>query len=217
MSDGNFGESSNDLPEQPAPKAAMQEPTQQPSSDKLTVLRKELDSEIEKNVALSKKAMYLQADLLNSQRQFERRISEAREEASAKYIGEIILLKEDLERAQKIASESPTPETLKEGLKMLLAKIDLLFEAEEVKKIEISKNSRADPQFHEVVSYTKTARIEEGTVTSVIRNGYTLRGKVIKPALVEVARADGEEVGQQEHQEGEMKIADASQEGKIGA
>ncbi|MDG6923157.1 MAG: nucleotide exchange factor GrpE, partial [Nitrososphaerota archaeon] len=45
-----------------------------------------------------------------------------------------------------------------------------------------------DPKFHDAVALQETEEKLEGTVLSVVTDGYTIGGKVLKPALIEVAR-----------------------------
>jgi molecular chaperone GrpE len=198
MSDTNLNASSNDL----ARDVETEPDTRsvEPKSDR-TALEKQLDeklrAEIEKSAELQRRALYLQADLVNYQRQTERRIAEARDETSVKYIEEFMALKEDLERALAIASESKGSKALAEGLEMLIVKVDSLLESESVRKIAVPEDSPPDPLLHEVVGYSSVPGKKTGTVTAVIRNGYTFKGKVIKPALVEVAR-DTKDLGRKE-------------------
>ena len=54
---------------------------------------------------------------------------------------------------------------------------------------EVATNRQFDPWEHEVVSYEETAERPEGHVVGVVREGYKLHGKVLRPALVTVAKS----------------------------
>jgi molecular chaperone GrpE len=155
--------------------------------DIITALRKDLENERKRNLDLSKRMLYLQSDFANLQRQSERRIEEAKDETKLRFIEELISVKEDLERAMSVAKASNSL-TLFDGLRMLLSRIEGSLRSEEVERINASLGSTFDPRLHEAVAYSEGEAEKEGTILSVVSNGYTMRGKVIKPALVEVAR-----------------------------
>lgn len=155
--------------------------------DVVAELRQDLQTERMKNQDISKRLLYLQADFANLQRQSERRIAEARDETKLRFIEELVSLKEDLERAMSVAKVSNSA-TLYDGLRMLLSRIEGSLRAEQVERINASTGLTFDPRLHEAVAYSEGETEKDGTILSVVSNGYTLRGKVIKPALVEVAR-----------------------------
>jgi molecular chaperone GrpE len=157
------------------------------NSNETEELSKELEAERRKSADLSKRILYLQSDLINLQRQNERRVMEARDETKLRYLEEIISVKEDLERALSIG-KSANSNALMDGLRMLLSRIEGTLRMDEIEMINVSPGSPFDIKFHEAVAYSEGNNEKEGTILSVISNGYTMRGKVIKPVLVEVSR-----------------------------
>lgn len=170
-------------------KESMSEPVQPP--DEIKKLQERLEMERAKNEDLVKQMRYLQADIVNLQRQSDRMLVDVRNQSRLSLLLELITLREDLERATN-AVESPSngKESLIEGLKLLEAKMDNLLRAEDVSAISVKIGSKLDPRIHEAVSSRETVEFEEGTILSVIGQGYKINGKVVKPALVEVARKD---------------------------
>jgi molecular chaperone GrpE len=154
-------------------------------------LQDELEMERRKNDDLVKQMKYLQADIVNLQRQSDRMLVDVRNQARYSLILELISVKEDLARAMDaVDSPSNSKENLIDGLKLLEAKIDTSLRAEDVSTISVEIGSKLDPRLHEAVSSRITDDCEEGTILSVIGQGYMITGKVVKPALVEVARKD---------------------------
>ena len=147
----------------------------------------ELDAERKKSSDLAKRMMYLQADIANIQRQSEKRENEAREGTRVTYLLQIISIKEDLERAISV-STSKADRSVLDGLSVLVSRIESDLKAEHVEKIEAAAGASFDPRFHEAVAYSQADAKEDGTILSIISNGYTFRGKVIRPTMVEVAR-----------------------------
>jgi molecular chaperone GrpE len=160
-------------------------------TDVVEPLKKELENEQKKNTEISKRMLYLQSDYANLQRLSERRIAEAIDETKLRFIEEYISVKEDLERAMSVAKASMSS-TLFDALRMLLSRIEGSLRSEEVERIKAPIGSTFDPRLHEAVAYSEGNSEEDGTIVSVVSNGYTMRGKVIKPALVEVARQNRE-------------------------
>jgi molecular chaperone GrpE len=153
----------------------------------VATLRKELENEKKKNSELSKRMLYLQSDFANLQRQSERRIADAKDETKLRFIEELISVKEDLERAMSVAKSSSSG-ILFDGLRMLLARVEGTLRSEEVERINATSGTAFDPRLHEAVAYSDGDPEKDSTILSVVSHGYTMRGKVIKPALVEVVR-----------------------------
>ena len=154
-------------------------------------LKEQLETEKRKNDDLVKQMKYLQADIVNLQRQTDRMLIDVRNQARFTLILELISVKEDLERAVDAAKlNSDRKEDLLEGLRLLITKMENSLRAEDISDIEVKIGSKLDPRLHEAVSTKISNDHDEGTILSVIGKGYTVNGKVLKPALVEVARRD---------------------------
>ena len=150
-------------------------------------LKVELEAERKKNTEQANKIKYLQADILNLQKQSDRMIAEARNQSKLTWVIEIIAIQEDLQRAITVGHDDKS-KALVSGLKMMLSRIENLLVAEDVHAIDVKTGQNFDPRFHEAISFVESNKNEEGKIISVIGKGYTMGGKVIKPALVEVSR-----------------------------
>ena len=148
-------------------------------------LESELEIERKNNAEQIIRMKYLQADLINLQRQSDRLVSEARNEARMYWIIEIISIKEDLERAIKSSNEKSV---LIDGLKLLLTRIENKLNSEGVEEINADLGTMFDPKFHDAVSFQESEDKLEGSIVEVIAPGYIVSGKVIRPTLVEIAR-----------------------------
>ena len=156
-------------------------------NSELEQLRKELETERRRSAELGIRMKYLQADLVNMQRHEDRLIIETRAQVKTTWILEIISIKEDLDRALKIVAASENS-GLADGLLLIRSRIDGILKSEEIKRIDAELGATFDPNIHEAVAFQDSETQEQGKITSVISQGYTLGGKVIKPAMVEVAR-----------------------------
>jgi len=139
---------------------------------------------------------------------FKKRLRKEKEDfaqfANEKILKELIHIKDNLERA--LATENPTAESLKEGVDMILKQFAALLEKEKVEPIEAT-GKPFDPNLHEALCRVETREHPENTVTEEYSKGYTLNGRILRPAKVVVAKAPGKNApGEEEN--GEDKPAD---------
>jgi molecular chaperone GrpE len=93
---------------------------------------------------------------------------------------------DDLDRAQSGLNAQMKSEDILESIKIVFNRVRQALEQVGVQPI-IGVGEHFDPQFHEPVQQIETEEFPDGTVAEVLRKGYTLNGKVIRPALVNVA------------------------------
>jgi molecular chaperone GrpE len=154
---------------------------------KIEDLKRDLEAEKKRNSDQASRMKYLQADLINLQRQTDRMVADARSQVKLNWILEMISIKEDIQRALDIAA-AKQDSTMTDGLNMVLSRIEATLQSEDVHRIKVSAGQSFDPKLHEAVAFAESETEDDGKILSVISSGYTMGGKVIKPALVEVAR-----------------------------
>ena len=175
-------------------------------------LKSELENERRKNLDQSNRMKYLQADIVNLQRQSERKIEDAKSEIKLIWILEMISILDDLKRALKLASMNES-HNLIDGLKMVISRMENTLRSDRVETIKAEPGSKFDPRFHEAVSYKETTE-DEGKILSVIGYGCLVGGKVVKPALVEVGRRKPAETSRSVKQnqiEQELKVESSNE------
>ncbi len=119
---------------------------------------------------------------------FKKRLERDRELDQTMMKGDIIRkflpVLDDLERA---VQERPSSDSWSDGVELILRKLQSILEAEGLKRIE-AEGQVFDPNFHEAISTEPVDGMESGRVVAVVRNGYTIADRVIRPAQVRVAR-----------------------------
>jgi molecular chaperone GrpE len=155
----------------------------------LSRLRSELELEHRRSAEISGRMKYLQADIANLQRQSDRRVSEVRSQVKLTWILEIVSIKEDLDRAVGVARETRDKSSLLDGLMLVASRIENILKLESVEVIRADAGGKFDPLLHEALAFQESETEEPGTILTVISPGYSVDGKVIKPAMVEVARS----------------------------
>ena len=130
-----------------------------------------------------------QAEIQNIQRRAERDVANAHKYSLEKFAGSLLDIVDNLERALNAApSDEPALKALHEGVSLTHRLfIDTLkrFAVEQVDPI----GAPFDPEHHQAVSMQPSATAEPNTVTAVFQKGYTLSGRLLRPAMVVVATA----------------------------
>jgi molecular chaperone GrpE len=136
------------------------------------------------------------AEFLN----YKRRTSEEREAmlglAGEDLIRKVLALADDFDRAVDARPAELADNAWAEGITAIDRKLRLLLESEGVTAIEASPGTAFDPRQHDAIAHVPGTDRAEGEIVDVVRRGYRLRDRVIRPALVAVAAArDGDAEG----------------------
>jgi molecular chaperone GrpE len=137
--------------------------------------------------------------LLRMQADFEnfRRRSKQEKEDLARYVTEHLLLNllqvvDNFERALciqvKEANQEAFQESFMEGMKMVYRQFNEVLGKEGLCPIK-AVGEQFDPNKHEAVMQEETSEFPDNTVTAELRRGYMLKDKVIRPAMVKVAKS----------------------------
>lgn len=155
---------------------------------------KDLDEELEVEKAKSadylRRLQYLQADFENYRKRVEKEMSESRQYGNQRLLSDLIIVNDELELALRKAEESEENPTITEGLVMVHKRLENLLSKEGVEKIQ-SIGSKFNPELHEAALQVESDQ-EEGRILEEIRQGYTLKGKVLRPSIVKVAANSAE-------------------------
>ena len=167
---------------------------------------KELGAELEKEKAKSedylRRLQYLQADFENYRKRVEKEMLDNRQFGNQRLLSDLIVVNDELELALREAEESGENPTIVEGVGMVRKRLQSLLSKEGVEKIQ-SLGSKFNPDLHDA-ALRIVSNEEEGTIVEEIRQGYTLKGKVLRPSIVKVAEnpAERESKSEKSHIEG---------------
>ena len=129
--------------------------------------------------------MYAKAEGENIRRRALEDMDKARKFALEKFSGELLAVKDSLEAALNV--ESATPESYKNGVELTLKQLSSVFE--KFNLVEINPlGEKFDPNKHQAIGAIE-ADAEPSTVISVLQKGYVLNDRILRPALVMVAKA----------------------------
>lgn len=108
--------------------------------------------------------------------------------ANAGLVGKLLPVVDDFERAIATLPACLEQLTWVDGFLMIRQKLDAILQSEGVQAMETEGKS-FDPKFHEAITYEVAQGYEEGQIIGDVQRGYTLGDRVLRPALVRVAKA----------------------------
>ncbi|WP_018983897.1 nucleotide exchange factor GrpE [Salinimonas chungwhensis] len=129
------------------------------------------------------------ADMENARRRAEAEVEKARKFALERFAGELLPVVDNLERAIEAgdsANEAVKP--LLEGVEMTQKSFISTIEKFGVQPID-PQGEVFNPELHQAMSMQESADHEPNTVMMVMQKGYELNGRLLRPAMVMVARA----------------------------
>lgn len=128
------------------------------------------------------------AEMENMRKRAARDVESARQFAVERFAQELIGVKDSLELAVENAAKAADVSSLIEGQNATLRLLAKAFERAQI--VELNPAGQAfNPEFHEAMVMQPTADAAPGTVLTVVQRGYTLNGRLLRPARVVVAQA----------------------------
>lgn len=129
--------------------------------------------------------LYVKAEGENIRRRTADDIDKARKFALEKFSGELLAVKDSLDGA--LAVENATLESYKSGVELTAKQLLNVFEKFNIAEVN-PVGEKFDPNKHQAISMLESDA-EPNTVITVLQKGYTLNDRVLRPALVMVAKA----------------------------
>jgi molecular chaperone GrpE len=129
------------------------------------------------------------ADLENFRKRGKRDLDDAKADAKTRVLKEMLPVVDNLERAVEHAEKEGdgTSTGIVDGLKLVLRQFLTAFERADVTPVDAA-NQPFDPNLHEAISQMETDAQPPGTVVQVLQRGYRLGDRLLRPALVVVAK-----------------------------
>ncbi len=128
------------------------------------------------------------AELENVRKRAERDLENARKFAIERFATELLAVKDSLELGLAAATETTDVESLLEGSRNTLKQLAATLERFGVTEVN-PEGEPFDPHLHEAMTTQPSDEVEPDTVLTVYQKGYTLNGRLLRPARVVVAAA----------------------------
>ena len=149
---------------------------------------KKLDEALEKIKKLEEEVLKAKADNINYRKRKDDEVGRMLEFSNEDIVRDILPSIDNFERAINLDDDNLDDELSKflTGFKMIYCHLIEVLEKYDVKAIDDVRKP-FDPKFHQAVLTEKIDGVEPGIVIDVMQKGYTLKGKVIRPAMVKVS------------------------------
>ncbi|WP_265563475.1 nucleotide exchange factor GrpE [Sphingomicrobium arenosum] len=151
--------------------------------DQLAQLQEELEE-------AKQRALYAAAEVQNVRRRLEQEKQDATKFAVSNFARDILAVKDHLERAlDHVPDEARDGRAAKfiEGIEATLREMESIFTRQGIERVA-AKGLELDPNVHQAMIEIPSDDAEPGTVIEEMQPGYTLKGRLLRPAMVGVAR-----------------------------
>ena len=163
------------------------EPCPSVSQEELENLRRALENEKVQSRENLNRLKYLQADFENSTKRVRREMEEAVQFGNEQLVMKLVDVAENLERAIEASEKIGEKSELSSGVRMILKQLDEILQQEGLESIR-AEGEKFDPVVHEAVIQSETEKKPEGIILKEISKGYKLKGRLIRPSKVEIAK-----------------------------
>ena len=155
--------------------------------DRLAELEKALED-------ANSKALYAAAETQNVRRRLEAEKVQAANYATTVFAREMLSVKDNLDRAIAAVSdaqrEDPTMVKFLEGIQATSRELDNVFQRHGITRVD-SVGQQLDPHRHQAMLEIPDDDAEPGTIVQELQSGYMIKDRLLRPALVGVAKAGG--------------------------
>ncbi|MEA2954090.1 MAG: molecular chaperone GrpE [Alphaproteobacteria bacterium] len=174
---------------------AAAEPEQTPPTapDNETAPTDPLVAAVRESAELKDKLLRALAEMENLRRRTEREVADARFYGIAAFAREVLGIADNMQRALEAAQQElrgtsdPGAKTLLEGIELTERELLKVLEKNGVKKFE-PQGEKFDANLHQAMYEVPDASVPSGTVVQVIQPGYMIGERMLRPALVAVAK-----------------------------
>ena len=151
----------------------------------------ELEAEIERlkdEVQQAKEqSLRAMADAQNIRRRAEQDVEKAHKFGLERFISELLPVADNLERSLDAAAAGSEIKTLIEGVELTLKSLQSCLEKQQLIPVN-PIGEPFDPQLHQAMTAVPNGDCEPNTVINVFQKGYTLHGRLLRPAMVVVSK-----------------------------
>ena len=152
--------------------------------DRLADLQKALEE-------ANAKALYSAAEVQNTRRRMEKEVADARSYAAATFARDMLAIKDHLDRALAAVGEELRADKVASnflaGIESTARELDAVFARNGVERIK-ALGEALDPHRHQAMMEIPSGDAEPGTIVEEMQPGYMLKDRLLRPALVGVAK-----------------------------
>ncbi len=150
-------------------------------------LRAELEAANAEVAETKDQMLRVQADAQNVRRRAEADVEKAHKFGQEKFSRELLSVLDNLDRALAASPEDEATKALREGVEMTLQGFISTLTKFNVEAID-PQGETFNPEFHQAMAMQENADFPPNTVMAVMQKGYSLHGRLLRPAMVMVSK-----------------------------
>ena len=141
--------------------------------------------------------MRAKAELENLHRRQKKELENAHKFGIERFVRELLPIQDSLELGLAAAQDESTDvEKLREGSELTLNLFTAVMNKFEIAEVN-PEGEIFNPDLHQAMSMIENTEVEPNTVVTVVQKGYTLNGRLVRPAMVMVSRAAAKPIDEQ--------------------
>jgi molecular chaperone GrpE len=148
----------------------------------------ELAKALEEVAQYKEAALRAHADAQNVRRRAEQDVEKAHKFGLEKFAKSIVNVADNLERALTSAPDTGESDPVREGVELTLKDLLETLARFEVKVVD-PHGEPFNPELHQAITMVPNPELEANTVMDVVQKGYTINGRLLRPAMVVVSSA----------------------------
>jgi molecular chaperone GrpE len=134
------------------------------------------------------KAYRAAAELENMRKRTQTEVAEARLYAAQSFAKDILTIADNLSRA--LNTEASDTTALRKGIELTATQFTTILARHGIVKTVIAIGEPLNPELHQAMTETQTTEVEPGHIYTELQAGYTLHGRLLRPALVSVGKGE---------------------------
>lgn len=136
------------------------------------------------------KALRVQAEMENLKKRVQKDLDDERKFGLSKFAKELLSVVDSLELGiQAASSDTPEVQKLREGSELTIKQFESVFAKFNIEAIDPT-NQPFNPELHQAMVMQPSSTVEAGHVITVFQKGYVINGRLLRPAMVVVAKAE---------------------------
>lgn len=182
---------SDEQPTQPEAEPSVEEQQVEETTESPTVdaVQAEIEALSAQLAEAQEQSIRAQADAQNARRRAEQDVEKAHKFGQEKLVNDLLPVVDNLERAiEAIDAENEALKPVIEGIELTLKSFVDSLARHKVEQLN-PVGEPFDPQLHQAMTMVESPDAEPNTVLNVFQKGYTLHGRLVRPAMVVVSKA----------------------------
>jgi len=142
---------------------------------------------------LKEQHLRARAEVENIRKRSDAEVANIRKYALEGFVRELLMVKDSLEMAQHVDFDSKTTdkeilENMVEGINLTVKQLETVFDRFAIQEVLPELGDKLDPELHQAMGMEETANFKVNEICKVVQKGYSLNGRLLRPAMVMVAR-----------------------------